>query len=154
MIVRRFLKDGGGASAVEFGLTAPVFLAALLGAIELGVMFWTQLGLQHAAERTARCASVNKTICGSETAIKTYAVSQVFRSHGAAVVVRGRAARVRLSGECQSRIPLHHRQFRRAGAAAASERVLSEMTMRRLLDPVRALAKSRSRAATCSNRIQ
>ena len=66
MIVRRFLKHGGGASAVEFGLTAPVFFAALLGALELGVLFWTNLGLQHATERAARCASVNKTICGSE----------------------------------------------------------------------------------------
>ena len=41
-------------------------------------MFWTNLGLQHAAERAARCASVNKAVCGSETAIKTYAASQVF----------------------------------------------------------------------------
>ena len=78
MIVRRFLEHGGGASAVEFGLVAPVFFAALLGALELGVLFWTNLGLQHATERAARCASVNKTICGSDTAIKTYAASQVF----------------------------------------------------------------------------
>jgi len=54
MIVRRFLTHGGGASAVEFGLGAPVFFAALLGALELGVLFWTNLGLQHAAERAAR----------------------------------------------------------------------------------------------------
>ena len=78
MIVRRFLTHGGGASAVEFGLGAPVFFAALLGALELGVLFWTNLGLQHAAERAARCASVNKAVCGSDTAIKTYAASQVF----------------------------------------------------------------------------
>ena len=78
MIVRRFLRHRGGASAVEFGLLAPVFFAALLGALELGVMFWTKLGLQHAAERAARCASVNRTVCGNETAIKTYAASQVF----------------------------------------------------------------------------
>lgn len=78
MILSRFLRQANGASAVEFGLVAPVFFAALIGALELGVLFWTNLGLQHATERAARCASVNKTLCGGETAIKAYASSQVF----------------------------------------------------------------------------
>jgi len=69
VILRRFAKQSDGSTAVEFGLTAPVFLAAL---------FWTQLGLQHAAELTARCASINKTICGTDTAIKGFASSKVF----------------------------------------------------------------------------
>lgn len=78
MILRRFAKQSDGSTAVEFGLTAPVFLAALFGVIELGMLFWTQLGLQHAAELTARCASINKTICGTDTAIKGFASSKVF----------------------------------------------------------------------------
>jgi Flp pilus assembly protein TadG len=78
VILRRFAKQTDGSTAVEFGLTAPVFLAVLFGVIELGMLFWTQLGLQHAAELTARCASINKTICGTDTAIKGYASSKVF----------------------------------------------------------------------------
>lgn len=78
MIVRRFAQQSDGSTAVEFGLTAPVFLTALLGVMELGMLFWTQLGIQHAAELTARCASINTTICGTETAIKSYASSRVF----------------------------------------------------------------------------
>ena len=77
-MLARFFRQADGASAVEFGLVAPVFFAALIGALELGVLFWTNLGLQHATERAARCASVNRTLCGSETAIKSYAASQVF----------------------------------------------------------------------------
>ena len=60
MILRRFAKQSDGSTAVEFGLTAPVFLAALFGVIELGMLFWTQLGLQHAAELTARDDSLTK----------------------------------------------------------------------------------------------
>ena len=78
MIVRRFIQQTDGATAVEFGITAPVFLAALLGVFEIGLMFFTQLGLQHATERAARCAAINKTLCGTDTAIKSYATTQVF----------------------------------------------------------------------------
>jgi Flp pilus assembly protein TadG len=78
MTLFRLIKDAQGASAVEFGLIAPVFFAALLGLIEVGLLFWTQLGLQHATEMAARCASINSTTCGSATAVQNYAVTQAF----------------------------------------------------------------------------
>ena len=76
--MRRFLTHIGGTTAVEFGLTAPVFFALVFGLIDFGLVLWTQLGLQHATELAARCASVNKTICADAPAIQTYASTQVF----------------------------------------------------------------------------
>jgi Flp pilus assembly protein TadG len=78
VILRRFLTHGGGSTAIEFSLTAPVFLAIVFGLIDFGLLLWTQLGLQHATELAARCASVNKTICADATAVKAYASTQVF----------------------------------------------------------------------------
>jgi Flp pilus assembly protein TadG len=76
--LRSFITHTGGATAVEFALTAPVFFAIVFGLIDTGLMLWTQLGLQHATELAARCASVNKTICPDATSIRIYAASQVF----------------------------------------------------------------------------
>jgi hypothetical protein len=42
------------------------------------LLLWTQLGLQHSAEMAARCATVNKTICGSNSAIQSYAAQQAY----------------------------------------------------------------------------
>ncbi|HLZ05400.1 MAG TPA: TadE/TadG family type IV pilus assembly protein [Bradyrhizobium sp.] len=55
-------RDEQGASALEFALTAPVFFLFLFGIIELGLMFWTQIGLQHGAEMAARCATIHTTL--------------------------------------------------------------------------------------------
>ena len=75
-MLRRFLRDHAGATAVEFGLTAPVFFALLFGLIDGGLLLWTQLGLQHATEMAARCASINKNLCADAAAVKTYASTQ------------------------------------------------------------------------------
>jgi Flp pilus assembly protein TadG len=71
-------RDQRGASALEFGLTAPVFFMFIFGVIEVGLLFWTQIGLQHGAEMAARCASVNTVLCpnGNPVAITSYASQQ------------------------------------------------------------------------------
>jgi len=71
-------QDERGASALEFALTAPVFFLFIFGIIEFGLLFWTQLGLQHGAEMAARCATVNSTLCPSSSAITNYAAQQAF----------------------------------------------------------------------------
>ena len=76
--MRKFLAHTQGASAVEFGLTAPVFFSLVFGLIDLALLMWVQLGLQHATEMAARCASVNKTVCANTASIKNYAATQVF----------------------------------------------------------------------------
>ncbi|MGQ0684365.1 TadE/TadG family type IV pilus assembly protein [Bradyrhizobium sp.] len=67
-------------SALEFALIAPVFFLFIFGIIELGLLYWTQLGLQHGAEMAARCATVNRTLCpsGNATAITQYALQQAY----------------------------------------------------------------------------
>jgi Flp pilus assembly protein TadG len=71
-------RDQSGASALEFGLTAPVFFLFIFGVIEVGLLFWTQIGLQHGAEMAARCASINATLCpnSNPVAITNYASQQ------------------------------------------------------------------------------
>ena len=71
-------KDDRGASALEFAMTAPVFFLFLFGVIEFGLLFWTQIGLQHGAEMAARCATVNSTLCPNGTAITSYAANQSY----------------------------------------------------------------------------
>lgn len=67
MAMRRWLKSGrsgmrgdSGASALEFALVAPVLLLLVLGLIEFGFMFQTQLALTHAAREGARIAAVGQ----------------------------------------------------------------------------------------------
>ena len=74
----RFFRDTKATTAVEFGITAPVFVMAIFGILECGTLLWTQLGLQHGAQMAARCASINPGVCASADAIKAYAVQQAY----------------------------------------------------------------------------
>jgi Flp pilus assembly protein TadG len=78
MIVARFLRNRGGATAVEFALTVPAFFALIIGAVEVGLLCWAQLALQQGSEAAARCATVNKTLCGTTSQIQAYASAQSF----------------------------------------------------------------------------
>jgi Flp pilus assembly protein TadG len=78
MRAKSFLRDQGGATAVEFAFTAPAFLALVGGIIEIGLLLYTQVALQHGVEAAARCASVNTHTCATTSDIKTYAVSESF----------------------------------------------------------------------------
>ena len=59
----RRAKDVGacrlGATAVEFGIVAPLFLAMTLGMVEMGRAMWIKASLQYACEETARYYMVN-----------------------------------------------------------------------------------------------
>ncbi len=53
-VVRRFVRETRGASAVEFGLVIVPFLGLLLTIIETGFVIWTSEGLQTAVSDAAR----------------------------------------------------------------------------------------------------
>ena len=72
---RTILVDESGATAVEFALTAPIFIALLFGIIECGLALWTQFGLQYGTEAAARCATVDTATCSSASATASYAAS-------------------------------------------------------------------------------
>ncbi len=78
MTLAQAYADVRGSTAIEFGLTAPLFFMLIVGMMEFGLLFWTQAGLQHGAETAARCATVNATLCGSTTAIQNYAAQQSY----------------------------------------------------------------------------
>jgi len=74
----RIWRDQRGASALEFALLAPLFFLLVFGIIALGMVFWTQVGLQHGVQMAARCASVNTLLCPNSNpdAITAYAAQQ------------------------------------------------------------------------------
>jgi Flp pilus assembly protein TadG len=55
-----------GVTAVEFALTAPVFLALLFALIEFGRALWTQLALEQTAIIGARCMALPQPACASD----------------------------------------------------------------------------------------
>lgn len=59
MIVRRFLHDTRAATAAEFALVVPVFLTLVFGTINAGLAMSAINQIHYAAERSARCLSVD-----------------------------------------------------------------------------------------------
>jgi Flp pilus assembly protein TadG len=80
--VREIRRDARGTTAVEFGLTGPIFFMVVLGVIEAGLLLWAQVGLQHGVEMAARYASTDPP--PSTSAIQTYAAQQSFGLNPAA----------------------------------------------------------------------
>ena len=76
--MRRSFRCQGGGTAIEFALTAPVFFALVIGAMEVGLLAWAQLALQQGVEAGARCGSINKTLCGTAAQIQSYASAQSY----------------------------------------------------------------------------
>ena len=72
----RLLADDRGASMVEFALLAPAFFLLVMGIVECGLLLRAQHALQNAAAMAARCASVDRNLCGTVTGIRSYAVQQ------------------------------------------------------------------------------
>jgi Flp pilus assembly protein TadG len=52
-------NDTRGSTTVEVTVTLPIFLLLTFGIVQGGLLFFTQLGMQHGVEMAARCASVN-----------------------------------------------------------------------------------------------
>ena len=73
--LRSSARESGGATAVEFALTMPLFLGLLVGCIQLGLALWTQFGLQYGSEAAARCASIDTTTCSTPDQTASYAAS-------------------------------------------------------------------------------
>ena len=69
------MRDNSGATAVELALTMPLFLALLIGCVQIGLLLWTQFGLQYGSEAAARCASINTTTCNTSAQIASYAAN-------------------------------------------------------------------------------
>ena len=53
-------RDASGATAIEFALVSPIVIALILGAIQVGVIFFAQAELENAAEQAARIVYTNQ----------------------------------------------------------------------------------------------
>jgi Flp pilus assembly protein TadG len=66
--LRRFLRCGRGATAVEFALVATPFLLLVVGGLEFGRVEWTRQGLQQTAIQGARCMGLLQSDCAASGA--------------------------------------------------------------------------------------
>src|SRR5579859_5633280 len=77
-VIGQACGDDSGATAVEFGILAPAFIAILLGVVYLGMLMFTQASLHYAVEESARCASVKTTVCTDAASTQTYAQNHYY----------------------------------------------------------------------------
>jgi Flp pilus assembly protein TadG len=56
----RLGRDQRGVAAVEFGMIAPIFLALLVGVIDVGRYMWTLNTMQYAIDQAVRAGVVQK----------------------------------------------------------------------------------------------
>jgi Flp pilus assembly protein TadG len=76
--MKRIWRDVRGATALEMAFTLPAFLMLLIGALEYGLVMWTQVSLQHGVEMAARCAVVTPGTCSNTSATQSYASAQSY----------------------------------------------------------------------------
>jgi Flp pilus assembly protein TadG len=73
--ITRLLCQRDGAAMLEFALTLPILVGALLGIVEFGRVMWAQNAFHYAVEEAARCYTLQTTSCNSVSATQTYAAS-------------------------------------------------------------------------------
>lgn len=83
--MRRCWADERGGAAIEFAVLAPVLFSLVLGAIDLGRMFYVRQALAYATEQAARYYMVNPTAASS--AVTTYLKGQMAGGMGSSVSV-------------------------------------------------------------------
>lgn len=54
----KILRDQRGAAALEAALVFPLYLAVILGVVELGNVYWTFNSVQYLADELSRCYAV------------------------------------------------------------------------------------------------
>jgi Flp pilus assembly protein TadG len=83
--MRRLAGDCFGGAAIEFAVLAPVLFTMLLGAVDVGRMFYVRQGLEYATESATRYYSLNPT--SSTATITTYLQGLMSGSMGPSVNV-------------------------------------------------------------------
>ena len=72
--MRTFMGDDRGGTALDTALVLPIYLTMVLGVVGIGFLLWTENAIQSAVQQAARCASVNKNDCSTQTQVKNAAV--------------------------------------------------------------------------------
>ena len=74
----RLWRAQSGATALEYALVLPMLLLFIIGIIDVSRLLWTYTTLTRATEAAARCGAVDKTNCGTITAIVSRAVTEAW----------------------------------------------------------------------------
>ncbi len=83
----RLLRDRRGGSIVEFALLGPVLLTMMLGAADVGRMFYVRQNLEYATEQAARYYALNPTAVGASD-VTPYLQSRMGGGIGSSVQVQ------------------------------------------------------------------
>jgi Flp pilus assembly protein TadG len=80
-MTRRAGRDGlradtRGTAAMEFAIIGVALMLVTLGAIDLGLILWTQGGLQAIAAQAARCGAIQAAACTGSNSVESYIRSQ------------------------------------------------------------------------------
>jgi len=76
--VGRLARAGEGTTAVEFALTAPVYVLFAVAILQISLYLWTVLGLKHAVDMSARCAAIGSSDCADTAATQAFAATQAY----------------------------------------------------------------------------
>ncbi|MHB8530107.1 MAG: TadE/TadG family type IV pilus assembly protein [Caulobacteraceae bacterium] len=71
----RFPRDRSAATAVEFAIVLPAFLALTFGTVNVCIALYANTALHFAVDDAARCMSVRTTVCDNAADTQTYASS-------------------------------------------------------------------------------
>lgn len=82
---RSLFRNRSGASAVEFALVAPAFIALTIGSIYMAMLVFAYANLQSTVEEAARCASVRTAVCFDQASVSTFATGR-YRGPGVSPV--------------------------------------------------------------------
>lgn len=78
--MRGWLKDRGGATAVEFAMIAPVLLMFVFGILEFSRAMWVHNALQQTAIAGARCEGISQSSVASTAACNGSSVTGYVQS--------------------------------------------------------------------------
>lgn len=95
-----------GATAVEFALVVPVYLAMTLGVVEMGRALWIKATMQNAVELTTRYFMVNNS--ATDATLQTYATSRLGESGMATGDFTISSADTTISGTTYKAITITH----------------------------------------------
>jgi len=77
-LLRHIWREQRGATAVEFAIVSPVFIAMVVGLLALCLCLFLVGSLHYSVEEAARCASVRTTVCKDAGTTIAYAQSRYF----------------------------------------------------------------------------
>lgn len=64
--INSFGRDCDGASALEFAMIFPIFIAMVLGTIQMGIVYYTAGSVQFALDQAARSVMVNPAMSSGQ----------------------------------------------------------------------------------------